>query len=63
MTQPDLFRNTEFPRDLAQCALAYDRRAQLGQFTLRQIRIMREQVVRCNEAQYGICLLYTSRCV
>ena len=54
MTQTDLLRNAEFPRDLAQRALAHDCRAQLGQLALRQIGIVREQIIRCDKAEHGI---------
>ena len=54
VTQTDLLRNAEFPRDLAQRTLTHDRRTQLGQLALGQLRIMREQVIRRDKAQYGI---------
>ena len=54
VAQPDLLRDAEFPRDLAQRALAHHRRAQLGQVALGQLGIVREQVIRRDKAQYGI---------
>ena len=54
VAQPDLLRDAEFPRDLAQRALAHDRRAQLGQVALGQLGIVRKQVIRRDKAQYGI---------
>ena len=52
--QTDGFRDTDLMRDLIQCALADNCRAQLGQVALGQVGIVREQVTRRDKAQHGI---------
>ena len=52
--QTDGFGDTDLMRDLVQCALADNCRAQLGQVALGQVGIVREQIARRDKAQHGI---------
>ena len=54
VAQTDGLRNADLVRDLVQCALADDSRAQLGQVALGQVGIVREQIARRDKAQHRV---------